>query len=261
MPINSRLEAIPSAPIRNPKSGGLGAQQKPPQIGPFPSEHLIQSHVCATSEETVPVHNTLPNQAETCDSVLARPRNICSASLSIGFILPQYVIRAEVRILPLEPFVFDHYSLPQGRREQLKETQQKKLDAHQPHSRHLSDRCCSDRTQLAACDRSFGVSIASTMKRILCVWKSLLHSSATSASFQSSLVEPRCCRRARILLTLFSLPFLLAVDKNLPMNRAYRFGRYHANRMRRFADSVNCVVRGLNSSLAVREMVSGLSLR
>ena len=36
------------------------------------------------------------------------------------------------------------------------------------------------------------VSVASTTKRILCVWKSSLHSSAKSASFQSSLAEHGC---------------------------------------------------------------------
>jgi hypothetical protein len=62
---------------------------------------------------------------------------------------------------------------------------------------------------------------------------------------------------APVALTLFVLPFLSAVAKDLPTNRAYRFGRYHANQMRRFADSLNLVVRGLNSGRAVREMVSG----
>jgi hypothetical protein len=62
---------------------------------------------------------------------------------------------------------------------------------------------------------------------------------------------------AQVALTPFALPFLPAVAKNLPMNRAYRFGRYHADRMRGFADAVNRGVRGVNSSRAVREMVSG----
>ena len=41
------------------------------------------------------------------------------------------------------------------------------------------------------------VSVASTMKKILCVWKSSLHFSATFASFQSSLTE-HGCRGSRI---------------------------------------------------------------
>jgi len=48
--------------------------------------------------------------------------------------------------------------------------------------------------------------------------------------------------------------------KNLSMNWAYRFRRYDANRMRRFADFVNLVVTGPHSGRGVREMMSGAYL-